>query len=196
MIYAEPPKTRAEALRAGVTKYFTGEPCKHGHLSNRKAHSSECIACSKEYLKKFHLEKPEKAKGYRRTFNSKPENKLKQNTRARSEPSKLRRKLWYTRNVVRLRQYSLVLKKKHRRKHTIRELARHKRNRVATPLWVQQQELREIYSKCPKGFHVDHSVPLNGKTLDGGVCGLHVPWNLQYLTASENLTKGNKYDET
>lgn len=60
----------------------------------------------------------------------------------------------------------------------------------ATPKWCNVYEIRNIYQRCPEGFHVDHIIPLNNPL----VCGLHVPWNLQYLPANENISKSNKFN--
>jgi 5-methylcytosine-specific restriction endonuclease McrA len=39
---------------------------------------------------------------------------------------------------------------------------------------------------------VDHIIPLCGKKISG----LHVIWNMQYLTPKQNSKKGNKWDGT
>lgn len=68
-----------------------------------------------------------------------------------------------------------------------------KRLKQATPRWAKSgacwQEMQRIYAGRPNGYHVDHIVPIAGET----VSGLHVPWNLQYLPALENIRKGNKF---
>lgn len=67
---------------------------------------------------------------------------------------------------------------------------RYKHNRsVAMPNWADVESIRDIYKNCPVGYHVDHIIPLNNSL----VCGLHVPENLQYLPASDNISKSNKF---
>lgn len=56
------------------------------------------------------------------------------------------------------------------------------------PKWADIQAIALIYANTPKGCHVDHIIPLNGKN----VCGLHVEGNLTYLPEKLNMAKGNK----
>ena len=60
----------------------------------------------------------------------------------------------------------------------------------AIPPWADLEKIKEFYQNCPEGHHVDHIVPLRHPL----VCGLHVSENLQYLTAEENLKKGNTWE--
>ncbi len=57
------------------------------------------------------------------------------------------------------------------------------------PPWSQTQEIEKYYQECPEGMQVDPVSPLKGEL----VSGLHVIENLQYLSAEENLKKGNKF---
>jgi ATPase subunit of ABC transporter with duplicated ATPase domains len=70
-------------------------------------------------------------------------------------------------------------------------LSRCSDRRQNVPKWVNFKEIADFYKKCPLGHEVDHIIPLNG-VIDGRrVCGLHVLWNLQYLTIEENRRKYN-----
>lgn len=66
----------------------------------------------------------------------------------------------------------------------------------ATPPWVDLDLIREFYDLAARTealtgerYHVDHIVPLNGKT----VSGLHNQFNLQILPWRDNLSKGNRH---
>ena len=72
-----------------------------------------------------------------------------------------------------------------------------KKNRI--PSWLTEDEkirIRCYYQVAAmynrEGldiYHVDHIVPLQGKT----VSGLHVPWNLQVIPAKLNWQKSNRF---
>jgi hypothetical protein len=59
------------------------------------------------------------------------------------------------------------------------------------PSWGQRG-IKQFYIDCPNRRVVDHIIPLCGRK----VSGLHVSWNLQYLTQKQNTKKGNSFDGT
>lgn len=79
--------------------------------------------------------------------------------------------------------------KKHSKIRMLETRTKQLTRKQRTPKWANLDKIREIYKNRPEGHHVDHIIPLNGKN----VCGLHVETNLQYLKATENLSKGNKH---
>lgn len=69
--------TRKDALAQGLTHYFTGKPCKRGHIAARYVKTRSCIKCtaannaafcaanpgkSTEYSKRWQAKNPEKVK--------------------------------------------------------------------------------------------------------------------------------------
>jgi len=41
---------RKEAKSLGLSRYFTGKPCKHSHISERKTSNGDCLSCAKLYI--------------------------------------------------------------------------------------------------------------------------------------------------
>jgi len=114
------------------------------------------------------------------------------------------KKQWYQKNKDRLIKKQKILgaayKKQYPEKHCAIQAKRRANKLLATPKWLTNDQFKsmlleyELAKWCTEvtgiQYDVDHIIPLKGKT----VCGLHVPWNLRVVTASENRSKGNKYE--
>ncbi len=192
----EYPKTRAEAKAAGAKYYFTGEPCKHGHIAPRKTKGA-CVECLKVEWK----QSAEKRANYFVQYNSKEEVKEKKRD-------------WYLKNrdqVIQaaatrppevIRTYRNIWKQNNLTQVRADTKARRRKHRQATPIWLtrqQKSEIRQLYQiaitmtkTTGEQYVVDHIVPLRSDV----VCGLHVPWNLRVMTQEENLKKSNKMLDT
>lgn len=94
-------------------------------------------------------------------------------------------------NLDKVREIDRNEYRRNKDRHIARVMARRAHKGLACPKWLteaQKLALQNFYKNRPAGYHVDHIIPLKGRD----VWGLHVPWNLQYLPAQENLKKGNK----
>ncbi len=104
----------------------------------------------------------------------------------------------YKKDPTKVKEHRKKYCKKYTFKITALSAKRHAAKLLRTPNWLSKSQLNEIetyYSQASElskttniAHHVDHIIPLQGKN----VSGLHVPWNLQILTASENCRKSNK----
>lgn len=169
--------------------------------------SRHCISCVREYHADYRNKNREKvralsAKGALRYYYRNLEKYAayrKTRLKEHREATKKYR-LKYPERVAARREKNREKMRAYLKQHYVRNKAKYlakwwtrKANKInATPKWLtpeQKQQIIDIYRNCPPGHHVDHIIPLNNPK----VSGLHVPWNLQYLTAEENLRKGNKF---
>jgi 5-methylcytosine-specific restriction endonuclease McrA len=186
------PTTRAEAKATGAKYYFTGIPCKHGHVALRQTKGT-CVECVKLEWQRSN----EKRARYFTAYNQRESvkdakhewyhrNKDAVIARAATTPLEKKREYqlaWKTKNIVWVRADTKARRRKHRE---------------ATPPWLtraQKSDIRQLYQiaitmtkTTGEQYVVDHIVPLRSPV----VCGLHVPWNLRVITQEENLQKSNK----
>ena len=190
------PKTRAEAKAQGAAYYFTGEPCKHGHVAPRKTKGA-CIECLKLEWQRGNETRAEYFKAY---------NKSEAGQKAKREYYEKNKEAVIERAQARTAERKQAYRRAHKQANpdTYKALVslRRRRFRQATPKWLSAEQKLEIRLKYRLAIElsrrtgvrhaVDHVVPLQGEN----VCGLHVPWNLEVITQDENLKKSNKLVDT
>jgi hypothetical protein len=122
---------KQSAKSSGLKYYFTGKPCKRGHIVQRYCRDSMCTQCLKlRYSKRAKELKESKFKNWkenRRVY-------LNKWTRI-SEKERIKNKL------------------AHSSKSRAEKLQR-------TVSWADLKTIKSIYKDCPKGMEVDHIVPL------------------------------------
>jgi hypothetical protein len=68
--------TRAEAKAAGLTRYYTGKPCKKGHISERDVSSHTCSECLRLRRQSWVKANPEKRQKTERAYRKKNAEKI------------------------------------------------------------------------------------------------------------------------
>lgn len=167
-------QARQIAMEQGLTHYFTGKPCKHGHIAKRRVNDRACMECDSVSQIKTRLANPELAAK--------------------------RKKEEYERNKTQHLAQKRVYRQANKGKINALVAARKKVVKQRTPKWLTDFDKLKIqcfYSVAAmltrenkESWHVDHIVPLQGVK----VSGLHVPNNLQVMRGVENVGKKNKFE--
>lgn len=208
---------RTQAKVAGLTRYFTGKPCKHGHVTERMVSSGACLECHKARRRDWEIRNPEKLKAQdarwraanrekSRAASAKWARENAEKNRAakakyrKENPEKVAAKQarWMAANPDRMRALNAEWYAKNRGKAKARDARRRARLLNALADWdieltnFATEEASELSRsrEAITGFawHIDHMIPLASKK----ACGLHVWSNLQVIPEWLNLRKNNR----
>lgn len=172
---------RIIAKNKGHTRYFTGNPCKHGHIAERLVSSRGCVECARikdvesrprrmEYFKDYHKRNPDKTKAAQDKWRA-------ANVEKRRASDKERRQ-----------------NPEHKKRRAAHQRARSQRQRAAgcelraVDIDSMLDRQRWKCATCEKklsDYHVDHIVPIARG-------GTGEPGNLQILCPTCNMKKGAK----
>lgn len=151
---------------------------------------SICKTCDIKKAQKWNIENKDKHSDHQKLYRE----SNRQATRdqrakyAKSEKDLKCRSVWNMNNREYINKKSKEFRDRNPGYASFYVKMRKKQIKQATLIGLED-ELKLIYLDCLRGKEVHHIVPL---VENPNVCGLHVPWNLEYVTKEEHLEKHRK----
>lgn len=204
--------TKDEAESRGLTRYFTGKPCVHGHVAERNL-AGACMTCKDEYNRKYYAENGERMReGFKRYAEKNPEIMLRAREKferlnpgynsakhaAKRDERNASSRAYHAQNSDEINARKAKQRRENRAAPSVWEGKRRARKLSAVPPWFGELDdlvaleaadlcqRRELATGAP--WHIDHMIPLQARE----ACGLHCAANLQVIPAAMNLAKGNR----
>lgn len=91
--YDHLPKCASDARACGATYYFTGKPCKHGHIEKRLTANGTCAACAKAVGLLSYARHSESRRSRVKSYYNNNREKIKAYTSSYAKNKKLEKKL-------------------------------------------------------------------------------------------------------
>lgn len=169
--------TKKQAKQLGLNFYFTGKPCKRNHICEKYISNRGCVECDKQRSNCWHENNKERKQQTSKSWEEKNKEHRQQS-----------KKQWKENNPDKITEYG-----SRRCKYLKYSKPIWAAEEIIKQIYLDRDELNQIVKMCggTELFEIDHIIPILSNT----VCGLHCEDNLQILTASENRTKSNNYQQ-
>lgn len=193
------PLTQKAAREVGSKRYFTGKPCKYGHIADRNTKNGTCYECSAIRGKAWFNANADKVKAQAKEWSRNNQDRKKATDKAYRETNyetlRSRKFEYYHENAEAIKEKSRLWKRDNPARVT-----QHNTNRRAIKLSAegsytdddvevlrakQGNRCAICSKKLSKTYHVDHVTPLSRG-------GTNWPTNLQITCPKCNLQKGAK----
>lgn len=173
----------------------------HKDKSSKDDLVGTCKVCVSTYNKEYRENNKEKEAVRAKEWNLANKERQAKNGKIYRKANKKRKaetnKIWYQDNKESQAEYSKLWQQNNPDKVNAKT-ARYKASKLQrTVSYANNSKIQALYTKAQRltnetGIlhHVDHIIPLQSPV----VSGLHIENNLQVITATENLSKGNKFD--
>lgn len=195
---------RAAAQASGLKRYFTGKPCKHGHVAERQVSDKQCLDCKRAYkqspegkavseawMRAWRERNPEKNKATRRVWYEKNAERVRAKGRSY-------RRAWYAKNQLkakasvaeyrRLNRDSVRAALRNNKARRKGAEGRHTKHDIAALMKTQRSRCAHPWCKrsLKAAYHIDHVMPI-------ALGGSNDRFNLQLLCPTCNLRKRAKH---